>query len=283
MLSLLVGLAFTEPQWEVTGSGMLQGISGIALIEAKRSNASFLVVRDNKKAGEPRVARLDIRHGIKSMATELPTPSGEEPVDLEAITPIPGTAGEFLMSTSAGKVWRIRLAADQASYTYVGAPFTLPNLPPGVNFEGMSLQKVGPETILSWGERGKLPQKAVLHWCGWDGNAPTGTPQKTDLDLPWPTAETARGISEIKVDPSGTVFVTAAADFGDDGPFQSGLFLVGSLRLAEFRASAPTRLLWFEGRKIEGMEFVPGHPGGIVFGTDDENLGGSVWQNIWPQ
>jgi hypothetical protein len=283
MLSLIAGLAFTNPQWEVTGSGMLQGISGIALVEAQRSNASFLVVRDSKKAGEPRVARLDIRHGQKSTTTELPTPTGEEPIDLEAISPIPGSLREFLMTTSAGKVWRVRLAADSASYSYVGAPFMLPNLPSGVNLEGMSLQRVGGETLLAWGERGKLPQKAVLHWCGWDGNAPSGAPQKVELNLPWPTAETARGISDIKIDPSGTVFVTAAADFGDDGPFQSGLFLAGSLRLSEFRPAAMTRMLWFEGKKIEGMEFVPGHPGGMVFGTDDESLGGSVWQNIWPQ
>jgi hypothetical protein len=99
--------------------------------------------------------------------------------------------------------------------------------------------------------------------------------------VPYPIQD-VRHISDVKVDASGVVFVTSASDPGDDGPFSSAFYLAGVLRISASGSPVYTpplslvRLFHFDYRKVEAFEFVPGPTGGMVFGTDDENLGASL-------
>lgn len=91
-----------------------------------------------------------------------------------------------------------------------------------------------------------------------------------------------RHISDIKVDSAGIVYITSASDAGDDGPFQSALYVAGYLgfsgnKIVWKQNSQLVPLYRADYRKIEGMELVPGNAGGVVFGTDDENFGSYVY------
>ncbi|MEH2082179.1 MAG: hypothetical protein V7K89_20040, partial [Nostoc sp.] len=102
-----------------------------------------------------------------------------------------------------------------------------------------------------------------------------------NLKVPFPSGN-VRHISDIKVDPVGIVYITSASDAGDDGPFQSAVYVAGYLG---FRGN---KIVWRQNsqfvplyrsdyHKIEGMELVPGAEGGVIVGTDDENLGSYVY------
>jgi len=96
------------------------------------------------------------------------------------------------------------------------------------------------------------------------------------LKVPY-SATNTRHISDVKVDPSGAVFITSASDPGNDGPFASAFYCAGTFNLSDTQSPALTRLFTFDYHKVEAFEFVPGASGGIAFGTDDENLGAAIY------
>jgi hypothetical protein len=91
-----------------------------------------------------------------------------------------------------------------------------------------------------------------------------------------------RHVSNIKIDTSGAAFVTATSDPGDDGPFASAFYYAGAFhsndkgKLSFSQPAVLTPLFRFDYHKVEGFTLVPGTDGGIVFGTDDENLGSAI-------
>jgi len=47
-------------------------------------------------------------------------------------------------------------------------------------------------------------------------------------------------------------------------------------RFAFVQPAGFTKLYQFDYHKVEAFDFVPGADGGLVFGTDDENLGAAI-------
>jgi hypothetical protein len=175
--------------------------------------------------------------------------------------------------TSSGTVYGFRV--DTAMKTVeILRVVELPKGPEGSNYEGFALAKIGEETMMLWGHRGKTGEPAILYWSRFNLAAETiDEVQSARLTVPFPTTD-IRHLSEIKVDDAGIVYISATSDPGDDGPFSSALYVVGTLIKTEFRAvSALTPLRRFKNRKVEAFELIPGKDGGFVFGTDDENLG----------
>nr|WP_256874967.1 hypothetical protein [Nostoc sp. C052] len=81
---------------------------------------------------------------------------------------------------------------------------------------------------------------------------------------------------------SGMALIEQQSDAGDDGPFQSAVYVAGYLGLCDRKITwrANPQLVPFyrsDYHKIEGIELVPGAEGGVVVGTDDENLGSYVY------
>ena len=123
---------------------------------------------------------------------------------------------------------------------------------------------------------------ATLFWSRFDLAAGRfSSARSTAFKVPYPISD-VRHISDVKVDTTGGVFVTSASDPGNDGPFSSAMYYAGVLRPAAdktfvfIQPSRFTRLYEFAYHKVEAFEFVPGADGGLVFGTDDENLGAAV-------
>jgi len=290
-LTLLLGVTlkvapFAQPvqaqPWRPVRGSILFGISGMVLLEQQEGSTSFLIVHDNKGVGEGRLAMIKV---IGEQAPEyLPINWSHQPlpIDLEALTAVPGQSPPtFMALTSSGTVYHFRLNGNLQNVSVLNV-FNLPNLPEGTNLEGFALQQIHDKLLVVWAHRGKDEEPGVLYWGLLDLETNEITPQgSARLTVPFPVGN-VRHISDIKVDSAGIVYITSASDNGNDGPFQSAVYVAGGLSLQDNRivfrqnqALVPIYRLNYH--KVEAIELVPGTAGGIILGTDDENMGSSVW------
>ncbi|MGH9966353.1 MAG: hypothetical protein ACREBG_00750 [Pyrinomonadaceae bacterium] len=256
-------------------------ISGMALVGQIENRTTFIVVHDNKLKEEQHAGLLTIEGQEAPRYTPLEWVGNDIPVDLEAISSVPGDASTFVALSSAGRVYHVSLD-HQRKQVQVIQSFDVPTIPAGSDFEGISLQVVDHQLLLVWAERGLDAKPATLFWSKFDlQNHTCSHVGFAAIKVPYPTAY-VRHISDVKVDPTGSVFISAAADPGDNGPFNSAVYYIGVFgvtdgqRLTFKQATTKTRLYCFSYHKVEAMEFVPGVNGGVAFGSDDENLGASV-------
>ena len=268
--------------WRPVRGGILGGISDLALVEHTADRSTFLIVHDNKALTDPRIALITVAGAKPVVYERIDWKFDPDCIDLESISAIPGRPGEFLALISRGIVFHIRLAADRKAAETIGR-FTLPDLPPDLNFEGLCIQRLDGRFLLAWADRGADERPARLYFgeLQLDGYKLSQV-QSTAIRVPWPTQH-VRHISEMKVDEGGVLVLASASDPGDDGPFSSAVYLGGvfSFETSKLRFKPHPQLLrvrTFADHKIEGMELVPGN-GGIIFATDDENFGGWVLYN----
>jgi hypothetical protein len=271
-------------RWRKVGDGKLMGISGMALLGREGADVSFLVIHDNKKEKEARAGILRCKSGGEPKYERLEWPGTDAPVDLEALTAIPGASGQYLAATSKGKVYRIKALASQQSIEVRQEP-DIPGATGESEIEGFALATLANRTVAAWADRGDGEKAATFSWGSFDPerNEVTG-PQSTTLKVPWPEKD-ARDVSDIRIDSAGAVFITSACESDDDASdatFASAVYLAGVLKLEgekiRFLANADlTRLYHFDGRKIEALELVSGAQGGLVLATDDEHQGSSVY------
>ncbi|MBD2168210.1 hypothetical protein H6G04_27890 [Calothrix membranacea FACHB-236] len=269
-------------EWLPVRGGIPFGISGIALIQQQSNSLDFLIVHDNKKPGQGRLAIINIKGKNQPEYLALNWPSKLLPEDLEALTSIPGTNNtSFIALASTGKAYYFKLDADKKTISVI-KEFNLPPFPKGSNFEAFSLQDIDDKLIAVWAHRGEAEQPATIYWGLLDlikyQIIPTGS---SNFTVPFPSGN-VRHISDIKIDSAGVVFISAASDPGDNGPFQSAVYVAGSLGYRNnklvFRQNSQLVPLYRNNyHKIEGIELVPGVNGGVIVGTDDENFGSAVY------
>ncbi len=269
--------------WRPVRGGIPFGISGMALVEQQSNCLNFLIVHDNKKSNQGRLAIIRIKGKNQPEYFALNWPSKAElPNDLEALTSIPGTNNtSFIALSSSGKAYYIKLESDKKTISVI-KEFSLPVFPQGSNFEAFSLQDIDGKLVAVWAHRGEAEQPATLYWGLLDlAKYQIILTSYTNLKVPFPSGN-VRHISDIKVDPTGVVFISAASDPGDDGPFQSAVYVAGSLgyrgnKILFKQNPQLVPLYRSDYHKIEGIELVPGAEGGVIVGTDDENFGSSVY------
>jgi len=270
--------------WRSIESGKDFGISGMALVAQQTDRADFLIVHDNKQPDQNRLAIVTVASNQSPEYLPLTWPSQIDlPIDLESLTAVPGKNSEFIAATSWGQIYHLTLAADRTMA--VVKVFELPELPQNSNIEGLALQQLDDRLLMVWGHRGQDNDPGVIYWGTLDLNnyqiSPLGS---VELTVPWPT-EKVRHISDLKIDPAGTLYITSAMDSGDDGPFSSALYIAGVFNLSnsqvQFRPNSQLAALYrFRDRKIEAIELVSGAEGGVIFGTDDENMGSSIYTSF---
>lgn len=262
--------------------GIQGGISDLALVEHSLEKSSFLVVHDNKNPGEPRVGLITVSGAKPVLYQKVEWNWDKEVIDLESIAAFPGRPGEYVALISRGTVFHVKLSADHLHLKTLGQ-FTLPELPPLQNFEGLSLQMVEGRLLIAWADRGDGSRAGQLYFGEFfPGAYAVRNVRSVSVRVPWPTTNT-RHISEMKVDETGVLLIAAASDPGDEGPFSSAIYLAGIFRPGakgfDFRLHPRMlRLRTIPDHKIEALELVPGL-GGIMLGTDDENFGGWVMFN----
>lgn len=285
---ILVALVLFSQQalaqtWQPVRGGINFGISGISLLRQQDDTINFLIVHDNKQKNQGRLAIVSLKGDHPPAYSPINWPSNAElPIDLEALTSIPGENNlRFIAFSSAGKAYDLILDPKNKTISVLKV-FELPNIPQSSNFEAFSLQNLAGKLVAVWAHRGEDKQPATIYWGFFDlakyQIIPGGSAQ---LTVPFPS-EHVRHISDMKLDSAGILYITSASDTGDDGPFQSAVYVAGYLSLRN------NQIVWqqnpqlfplqkFKYHKIEALELIPGANGGVVVGTDDENLGGYLY------
>jgi hypothetical protein len=279
---LLISQQVFAQSWRPVRASILYGISGMALVNQEKSSWDFLVVHDNKQTNQERLALITIRGKNQPEYLSLNWPSNSQsPIDLEALTSIPKVKNNFIALSSSGKAYHIKLDSQQKSVAIL-KEFELPGIPKGSNFEAFSLQNIEGKLVAIWAHRGEAEQPAIIYWGVLDLNKyQINLAGSTQLKVPFPSGN-VRHISDIKVDSAGIVYISSSSDAGDNGPFQSAIYVAGYLGLRN------NKIIWqqnsqlfplyrFNYHKVEGIELIPGADGGIVASTDDENFGAYVY------
>ena len=266
-------------EWHLVGQGITEGISGLALIAADANEASFIAVHDNKQPGEKRLSIVR-RRGNEVDARPLAWTGEPLPVDLEAICRQPNAPATFLALTSRGAVYRFTLRGD-TEVSFDPTPVGVPNSAEERQFESFDVQRIGTQTFACWAERGDKTALGVIFCSTFDPPTLTfGEPAPLEVRAPWPVEHT-RHVSDVRLLSDGTILAASAADPGNDGPFSGAVFVAGTLQPTADRpqlttAQPTTRLFTTTTHKIEAIEVVPGPDGGLLIGSDDENLGAAV-------
>ncbi|GAA1897183.1 hypothetical protein GCM10009837_19120 [Streptomyces durmitorensis] len=284
---LSTGLSSAQPEagsWQQVGADVKSGISGLAVASRSGDTLHALVVRDNKRPGDNRIADVVYRPGQAATVTPITWQGGAEPIDLEALDAVPGTSDEYVAVASRGLAYHLKLIdAGEAVRVLDVAP--LPEIGAGDDFESFTLTSRHGKTAAVWADRGAgADRPATLYAAPFSinsyGESKFGAVKKATLRAPYPRGD-VRHASDIEVTKSGRLLVSSASDAGDDGPFDSAVSDAGRLSVApsgKVRLSvdrSPEVLEKFEGHKIEAVHCVPGS-GLAALGTDDENAGGSL-------
>jgi hypothetical protein len=140
-------------QWRPISGSQQDNISGMALIERVGQKTAFLVVNDNKKPRQNRAAILTIEGRAAPQYAKLRWLGDDLPVDLEAVTGVPGAANNFMALTSAGRVFHIEINRSDNSVKVIKS-FDVPQIPKNSEFEGFALQKVNDVLLAVWADRG---------------------------------------------------------------------------------------------------------------------------------
>ncbi len=268
-------------EWKAVKGTKLCGISGMALIGQNGKQTQYLAVHDNKQPGEPRLTIITDEVGRAPHYESVAWPDSNPPVDAEAISALPGSDNSFVVMSSSGKMFHIKLDLT-AKTVRVVQNFSFPYIPAGSNYEGLTFQKVNGNLLAIWGHRGQDSKPGVIYWGIFDPSNYTFSSTGSDtIKAPWP-GDGIRHISDMRLDPLGVLYIVASSDLGDDGPFQSAFYVAGLFSTWDkevmFRKNRVMhRFMKFDYHKIEAMEFVPGPDGGIIFGSDDENMGGWIY------
>lgn len=268
MCALCLGLVATAAApvaagtgWTQVGTGITNGISGLA-----PASSGWLIVRDNKKAGQNRIALLADTGDV----VPLDWP-GTQPVDLEAVSAIPGSPGQFAALTSKGSGTVLSVTGTDVG---IVERFVVPR--GSANIEGLAIGQVEGTTVAAWATRGSPTAPAKVFASTFDPrDGSFGRVVRRLVTVPYPTSN-VRHVSDLAL--VGTSLVgSSASDPGNNGPFDSALYRLGVVGVGSGKATlnfgAPESLGVHQGHKIEGIA-CSGSAG--LLGTDDENQGSSI-------
>ncbi|MEV6235413.1 hypothetical protein [Lentzea sp. NPDC051838] len=261
-------------QWQRVGTGITEGVSGLAVLSQRGDHVEALSVIDNKKPGQERVRRIVLDDGLVTAVRPL-TWQGETPVDLEAVTRVPNRPGEYVALASGARAFHVRVQHDVVT---VVAAFDLPPHDPADDMESFALKAVGSRLAAVWADRGKGTRPATLYSAYFSLQKHEFGPVSTVEYDTGAHDKTVRHASDIAIKPNGELLVSSATDPGDDGPFSSSLREIGRLTPRKdtvgVSLTTPRLLGVFDGYKVEAVTLLRG--GDVLLGTDDENNGGQV-------
>lgn len=288
-LLLAASFTLTSPpalEWSQVTTNAKETISGIVHWETNR----FLVVHDNKEEKDVKLSFLQSSGSSwKLSPLTLSDPKKltfgaqgtSELRDLEGVTLIPGRTGEVLVIGNKGSedgwIYDLKITGNTAE---VVDAFRAPGAYPDSDFESIQAFSIDQRLILVWADRGTARRPATI----WAANLTLGAkpvdPVALTVKTAWPTEKDYRAIADLRVSPSGEIYVSSVSDPGDDGPFDSAIYLVGRLErsskgpiLVPNSVQLPVSII--PGYKIEAMDFdSTGRQ--LVFATDDEALGASI-------
>lgn len=277
--TVLLSAACTVPITSSRTSGWrpvpLAGVSGLA----QAGNEQWVAISDAKRKGEARAAL--VQQPTKGIVqTKMLHWAGSEPVDAEAISRIPGTADRFVVVTSKGEWFVVRLVDGSLRVMKRG---TMPGQDAIKELEGFNLTQIGDKHVAVWANRGSDKEPGRLFWSTYEAKQDRlsfGTVQSAELRLPWPKKH-VRYISDLRLDSDGRLLVSSASDPGDQGPFASAVWEVGRFDITgnspAWRPLAEPIQLFRTGPDSHKVEAISSDATGrLVLGSDDEAQGSAI-------
>lgn len=272
------------------------------------NNHTYVVVHDlGSSSRQNRIAFLSVKQSGGVQYTPIKVDNWKSkvwPNDMESITVLPTGKNEILVGESGywgrryGRLFHIKLTGNSGKVINI---YPLPRLknngkPVGYdNFEGLESFQYKNETILALGERGGSsahPQGTVvfgvlnrkskkIDWKKYQHlSFSVNAPGK------WEINKRKRSIADIHIDDNQTIWISAAEDNGNNGPFKSVIFKVGqiekksSLTVRQYSTINP---LWIcDGLKVEGLSGKTSRISRsmLSIGTEDENFPG-IWRPLF--
>ncbi len=303
----MYGCSTMQPAADVTSQQPAAGISGMAQIDGN----SWLVVHDALSfENGPRMSIITLSADSAPVFHPVTVDSWPDAdgraSDLEALCPVPSRPGEYLMAESGtwqgknGRIFHLRLDASTKQAAILGVmklPVLADNKPHqvGDQYEGLAcIRGIDGRLLLLLGERGgsqKFPE-GVIRWAIIDierhelhftGKGLEGV--KVNAPGKWKNRLANRDISDMYISPEGKIWLSAAEDNGDNGPFTSVIYspgrISGNFSLPVIADRHPEVWRTVGSVKIEALsgpaESVAGSR--MSIGSDDENYG-SIWRPV---
>jgi hypothetical protein len=261
---LPVFLIGQDDGWQQIHNSREYSISGVAAIKN-----GFLVVHDNKKKSQPRVSFINDKLKI----TKLIWPESELPYDLEAAVSLPGKLNRFILMESRGKCYEITVDPKDFRMDVLHT-FTLPGLKPKMNLEGLNIFPSGQGLVFIYADRGSDSRKSTLFTAFFNPKEKSFYElSRFEFGLPIPKTH-RRNIADLAIKEDGSLWTSATSDPGDDGPFTTAIYELGSINHAGTFTPIHPKLLKpiivIAGQKVEALMFYKEH---LVLMTDNENFG----------
>ena len=263
-----------DERWQFISGKRELAVSGISPTTDKDK---YLVVHDNKKKGQLRVGLIDINADSLYIGLEWPTKT--LPMDLEALSDIPGLENEYIAMGSWGFCYWIKLDLQSQTIDLI-KEFRIPGSGPPLNLENLLILGEGDNLYVAWAHRGSDHEESILYWGSislFDEDIAISVIDSVFINIPWPlTAK--RHMSDMDIDNNNILWTSATSDPGDNGPYKSAIYKIGLFEIVKekinFNISQPfTKQFVFEKNKVEALAVINNK---IVFATDDENLGSAI-------
>ena len=273
-LSCQTELRPIDERWQFVSGKREIAISGIS---STSDTNKYLVVHDNKKKGQLRIGLINL--SADSLYVGLKWPSEDLPIDLEALSNIPGLKNEYIAMGSWGFCYWIKLDLQSNTIDII-KEFRIPNSGPPLNLENLLIIRKNNNTYISWAHRGSDNEESKLFWGQislFDDNITISVEDSIFIDLPW-QVKSKRHMSDMDIDNNNMLWTSSTSDPGDDGPYQSAIYKIGKFEILKEKLyfnisdSFPKQYL-FKNNKVEALTF---NENKIVFATDDENLGAAI-------
>ena len=261
--------------WIKTGTGIEKTISGLVLLRKTVSGWVFLAAHD--ASSSPRLSRIEISNtgAVTSSDVEWSGP----PIDIEALFV---HQDNIFAASSSGTLYRIALDANEENVStidsvYFGAMIS------GANCEAAFIHETNGIFILVVASRGDDLTPSTIAWrrVVYPSLSLLGDTESITFSAPFPTSN-VRHVSDIRIDIDGNVFVSSASDPGDDGPFSSAVYHIGSMYAYDSFAliakmQTPREAYRSTSHKVEAICLTPNDSLGMILGADDENSGGFIF------
>ncbi|MCW8797029.1 MAG: hypothetical protein OQK67_08210 [Chlorobium sp.] len=292
---------------ETTSLPQAAGISGMTQIDGN----SYLVVHDALSfENGPRMSIITLSANAAPVFHPVTIDSWSHgdgrASDLESLCAVPSRSHEYLMAESGtwkgkfGRLFHLRLDTETKKAVILGLiklPVLADNNPQqvGDQYESLACIKgADGRLLLLLGERGgsqRFPD-GVIRWgvIDLDRHELVFTKKglegiKINAPGKWKNERTNRDISDIYISPGGELYISAAEDNGDNGPFSSVIYsagkISGNFNFPVIADQHPEVWRTISSIKIEGLsgpaESVAGSQ--MSIGSDDENYG-TIWRPV---
>jgi len=263
-----------DERWQFVSGKREIAISGIS---PTSDTNKYLVVHDNKKKGQLRVGLINL--DADSLYVGLKWPSETLPIDLEALSNIPGLKNEYIAMGSWGFCYWIKLDLQSNTIDII-KEFRIPDSGPPLNLENLLIIRKNNNTYIAWAHRGSDSEESILFWGSislFDDDITISVEDSIFINLPWPITS-KRNMSDMDIDNNNILWTSSTSDPGDDGPYQSAIYKIGKFEVLKEKLyfiisdSFPKQYV-FKKNKVEALTV---NDNKIVFATDDENLGAAI-------